>query len=363
VRVLFFGTYDLARHPRALVLAEGLAAHGDDVTECNVPLGLDTSWRVRILQKPWLLPVLGARMGASWTRLWRMARRLGPTDAVVIGYMGHFDVHLARRLWRKTPVVLDHLVFAADTARDRGVSSSRVNGVLERLDASALRAADVICVDTEEHGALVPSWAQDRVVVVPVGAPTRWFHRPSRREAGPLEVVFFGLFTPVQGAPTIGQAIGLLADRPIRFTLVGSGQQLEETRAAAAANGNVTWRAWVDAEELPKLVAANDVCLGIFGTSAKAGRAVPNKVYQGAAAGTAVVTSDTPPQRRALGDAAVLVPAGDPEALAEALAELAADEERLWALREAAYALAEAAFRPEKVTEPLRERLLSVVGS
>ena len=52
---------------------------------------------------------------------------------------------------------------------------------------------------------------------------------------------------------------------------------------------------------------------------------VPNKVFQGAAAGCAVVTSDTAPQRRVLGDAAVLVPPGDPAALAEALRSLAAD--------------------------------------
>jgi glycosyltransferase involved in cell wall biosynthesis len=42
-------------------------------------------------------------------------------------------------------------------------------------------------------------------------------------------------------------------------------------------------------------------------------------VFQGAAAGCAIVTSDIPPQRRALGDAALLVPPGDPAALAAAL--------------------------------------------
>ena len=73
------------------------------------------------------------------------------------------------------------------------------------------------------------------------------------------------------------------------------------------------------AANLPALVAGHDVCLGIFGTGDKALRVVPNKVFQGAAAGCAIVTSDTAPQRRALGDAAVLVPPGDPEALAAAL--------------------------------------------
>jgi glycosyltransferase involved in cell wall biosynthesis len=346
-----------------LVLAEGMAAHGDEVSEINAPLGLGTSWRVRILKQPWLLPVLGARMLSTWTRLWRRARRARSPDAVVVGYMGHFDVHLARRLWPDVLVVLDHLIFAADTAHDRGVSSSRVNRLLTRLDESALRAADVICVDTEEHGAVVPAWAQERVVVVPVGASTRWYHRPSPRPGRPLDVIFFGLYSPVQGAPVIGKAISLLAGRAIRFTMVGTGQDFEETRSAAEPSTSVTWRDWVDAEELPALVAAHDVCLGIFGTSAKAGRAVPNKVYQGAAAGTAVVTSDTPPQRRALGDAAVFVPAGDAAALAEALAALAEDGGRLKRLREAAYGRAEEAFRPEVIIAPLRARLQSEAGS
>ena len=42
MRILFFGTYDVKSHPRVGVLAEGLRAHGHEVTECNAPLGLDT---------------------------------------------------------------------------------------------------------------------------------------------------------------------------------------------------------------------------------------------------------------------------------------------------------------------------------
>ena len=75
------------------------------------------------------------------------------------------------------------------------------------------------------------------------------------------------------------------------------------------------------------------MCLGIFGTGDKAQRVVPNKVFQGAAAGCAIVTSDTAPQRRALGEAAVLVPPGDPGELAGALRQLAADRAALARLR------------------------------
>ena len=89
---------------------------------------------------------------------------------------------------------------------------------------------------------------------------------------------------------------------------------------------------------------------------------MPNKVFQGAAAGCALVTSDTAPQRRALGDAAVLVPPGDEHALAEALRSLVADRARLQALRAAAWTLACEHFLPEAVVQPLVSRIASSHG-
>ena len=86
-------------------------------------------------------------------------------------------------------------------------------------------------------------------------------------------------------------------------------------------------------------------------------RVVPNKVFQGAAAGTAIVTSDTPPQRQELGGAAVYVPAGNSPALAAALRELADDRERLSALRSAAFKRANERFHPAAVIEALDARL------
>ncbi|WP_052436206.1 glycosyltransferase [Georgenia sp. SUBG003] len=65
------------------------------------------------------------------------------------------------------------------------------------------------------------------------------------------------------------------------------------------------------------------------------------------------MTSDTEPQRRLLGEAAVLVPPGDAERLADVLADLAARPRRVVELRRAAATHASAAFTPAAVTEPL----------
>ena len=364
MRTIIFGTYDTAMHPRIATIAEGLAARGFDVTECNIPLGLSTADRVDMLAKPWKAGGLVARLAGRWLGLAARARRLGRPDAVVVGYLGHFDVHLARLLYRRgrVPIVLDHLISAAGTAKDRRIGGSGLKQrLLTLIDAAALRAADIVVVDTEEHLEIVPEKYRPKAVVVHVGAPTPW-HAAARElstdAGGPLKVVFYGLYTPLQGTPVIGEALGRIAGAPVEVTMIGRGQDEADTKRAAAANRAVRWLDWVPAAELPALVAAHDVCLGIFGTGDKALRVVPNKVFQGAAAGCAVITSDTAPQRRVLGDAAVLVPPGDPAALADALLRLADDREALLKLRHAARQLAAERFTPEQVVGPLTDRLL-----
>src|SRR5262249_23524155 len=202
----FFGTYDARKYPRVRVLQEGFEALGDEVLECNAPLGLDTAMRVRIVRHPWLAPVLLLRLARAWARLWWRSRHVPMIDLVVVGYMGHFDVHLARRLFPGVPIALDHLVSGSDTARDRGVGGRFAPRVLDRIDRAALRAADHPCVDTVEHLSLVDGEAHRRALVVPVGAPDEWFHEPRGDSDDGLSVVFFGSYTPLQGAPVIGEA-------------------------------------------------------------------------------------------------------------------------------------------------------------
>ena len=369
MRTIVFGTYDTATHPRIATIAEGLAAHGFDVAECNIPLGLSTAERVDMLAKPWKAAGLAVRLGNRWLGLAMRARKLGRPDAVVVGYLGHFDVHLARLLYRrgKVPIVLDHLISAAGTAKDRRVAGGGLKTrLLTLIDSAALRAADIVVVDTEEHLETVPEKYRAKAVVVHVGAPEPWFESARHQAAAehsadpgaPLKVVFYGLYTPLQGTPVIGEALGRIAGAPVEVTMIGRGQDEAETKRLAAANKSVRWLDWVPAAELPAVVAAHDVCLGIFGTGDKALRVVPNKVFQGAAAGCAVVTSDTAPQRRVLGDAAVLVPPGDPAALADALLGLAGDREALLKLRHAARQLATERFTPEQVVGPLTDWLL-----
>ncbi|MFT4157034.1 MAG: glycosyltransferase [Microbacterium sp.] len=354
--IIAFGTYDKERHPRVGILIDGLRAHGHEVIELNRPLGLSTAERVRMLKQPWRLPVLGIRLLSRWCALaadaLRIARSGQHADAVLVGYMGHFDVFLARVLFRRSKIVLDHLIFAGDTAVDRGSGGMKAR-LLDALDRRAIGAADIVAVDTDEHLAMLPE--PSKGVMVPVGARAEWFDAPAATasERG-VSAVFFGLYTPLQGAAVIAAGIAAALDRgaPLRATMIGTGQDWERARTALGEHEAVEWLEWVPAQDLPGVVASHDISFGVFGTSGKAMRVVPNKVYESAASGCAIITSDTAPQRSALGDAALLLPAGDHEAIADALVELCANPDQLGALRAAARARAEA-FRAERVVEPL----------
>ncbi len=368
MRVLGFGTYDTSRHPRIGIVLTGLRERGIEVVEVNAPLDLDTAARVAMVAQAWRAYQLPLRLVRCWSRLIRAARRQhGRFDAVIVGYLGQFDVLLARALFPRRLIVLDQLVFGADTAADRGLG--RPGGLRHRLlgwlDRAAVTAADIVLVDTAEDRDLITVRHRDKAVVVAVGADHDWLRAGGRRSdpppGAPLRVVFFGLFTPLQGVDTIARALAELTDRvDIAVTMIGAGQLLDRATELAAANPQVEWRDWVPASELPAVVAGFDVCLGIFGTGPKAARVVPNKVFQGAAAGCAIVTADTPPQRRALGDGtALFVPAGNPTALAGALRQLADDRPLSARIGAAAHAHAAATFSPATVVEPLYQRLIA----
>ena len=163
----------------------------------------------------------------------------------------------------------------------------------------------------------------ERLAVCFVGAEERLF-RPGRQPAQAFHALFVGKLIPLHGLETILAAARLAPDVP--FRIVGSGQ-LDALMAGRPPN--VEWVEWVEYEQLPEEIQSAGCALGVFGTSPKTGRVIPNKAFQALACGTPLVTADTPAARELLsdGDSALLVPAGDPEALASAVRRLAADTE------------------------------------
>jgi glycosyltransferase involved in cell wall biosynthesis len=111
-----------------------------------------------------------------------------------------------------------------------------------------------------------------------------------------------------------------------RCELVGRGMGSEAARDRARSLGlaRVEFPGRLDYADLPQALAQAHVVLGAFGAGAKAGRVIPHKVYQGLAAGRAVVTGDGEGVREVFVPDQHLcaVPRGDAVALADALERL-----------------------------------------
>ena len=333
MKVLYFGTYE-RDYPRNAQVISSLRAAGVEVVERHVGV-----WEGR--RQKWSLgPGAALRLAAAEVRL--LARPPDGFDAVVVGYPGHFDLPAAKRAARGRPVVFNPLVSLSETlVEDRGrfAEGSLAARVLRRIDRGALRRAELVVADTAESartlaelGGLPP----EGVAVCFVGAEERLFG-PGWRRPERFGALFVGKLIPLHGLETILAAARLAPELP--FTIVGSGQ-LDAVLEAPPAN--VEHIEWVDYEELPARLHRAGCALGIFGTTAKAQRVIPNKAFQALACGTPLVTADTPAARELLRDdeSALLVPPGDPHALAAALRRLAADPElaeRIGAGGQAAY--------------------------
>jgi glycosyltransferase involved in cell wall biosynthesis len=338
-----------------VVLDRALRSAGVEVQEVHAPAWPgSTTEKAAFARRP-LSPGTVLAVGRAWLALARAYRRAAPHDLVLVGYFGHLDVHLARLLAGRERVVLDMYLSVHDTVVNdrRLVPPGSLRARLARLvDRRAVAASRLALLDTPEHVDYVADEVgvpRERLADVPIGAEPD--ARPYRAaEPGErLQVLFFGSFVPLQGTPVIADAIRLLRDAPVDFTIAGRGADRPAYQAALGDAPAVRDLDWIEPERLYAAIADHDVVLGIFGTSGKAARVVPNKAYQAAAVGRALVTADTQAARSAFADAAVYVPPGDAPALAEALRALAGDPARVRALGEAARTTFERRYTPEAI--------------
>lgn len=358
---MWLGTYE-SDYPRTRVLHEGLRELGVPVTEMHRAV-----WERR-RHKVGMGPSQGALTGlrhlGAWAALGAGLRRRPPAGAVVAGYLAQPDAPFAwlaaRRM--RAPLVVDMMISLWDTlAGDRGRAGAVAARGLRAIDRLAIRAADLVLADTQANARFMIEQLgvrPDRVAVVFVGAePGRFPLSPV--PAGPVRAVFYGKLSPMHGLDTILAAARRPGAPPVR--LIGDGQLgpwLDEEIARNPPPG-VERVSWVPYEGLGAEIAGSAISLGVFGTSDKAARVIPNKVWQAMAAGRAIVTADGPAIREALthNHDALLVPPGDPVALGDALTRLAADRSLCERLGREAHATFLRRGAPRAVAESLLDAL------
>ena len=324
-RVCFFGAYDPG-YPRNRILRQGLARCGYQVLEARA------SEHRAFRRYPALLTAF--------------ARAARTAEVLLVPEFRHKDMSLARLLAGHRTLVFDPLVSRHDTLvhdwglHAEGSAQARWN---RAIDAWALSSADLVLCDTWADGELFERLGtpRSRLRRVLVGAEDRFFAVGPVPSQGPVRILYVGGFLPLHGMLTVIEALARLerqADRlpEHRVTLVGTGIEFESARQRARSHGldRVEFLGPRAYGESHRFLAEAHIVLGAFGTSEKAGRVIPHKVYQGLAAGRHVLTGDGPGIREVFepGIHLTLVPRGDPESLALALADAIRSPERCAAL-------------------------------
>jgi len=332
LRVVLFGTCDMGK-PRSRIMVAAAREVGIEVVPCRVALweGIEDKSRLKGWRRKLMLVL---RASVAWPVLMVRYLAIGRHDAVWVGYPGPWDVlavwPLARL--RRRPIVWDLFISLYDTVvRDRALVSpgslrARFLSVSERW---AARAADRVVLDTATHGRVLAellSIPEHKLANVFVGAEQRWFFPlPRKVPEEPIRVLFYGQCIPLHGMRTIVEAAATLGPE-FAFHLIGDGQEGASIRRHIAERQIAIWRwdDWVPYERLREAMAEADLVLGIFGTSAKAASVIPNKVFQAILCDKPIITRDSPAIRELVGETRegiVLVPAGDPGALAAALVQ------------------------------------------
>jgi len=335
MQVVYWGTYDTGK-PRTRILIRGLRENNLHVIECHADVwgGIEdksqvSSWLKRFhLLFRWL---------SSYPLLVLRYLRLPKHDVVIIGYMGQLDVLV---MWpfaklRGVPIIWDAFLSLYSTVvEDRKLIGPK--HVLAKLlfvwEYLSCRAADLVVLDTQAHANYFKQRfkiPETRIGVVFVGVETDAFPlRPQsvemRKPNQALSVLFYGQFIPLQGIETIIRAAQRTEDQPIQWMIIGSGQESSKIRDIINRHplSRLQWIPWVPYEELVRWIHRSDICLGIFGDSDKAGRVIPNKVFQILSTGTPLITRDSAAIRELLGTempGVFLIPPRDSDALLEAL--------------------------------------------
>ncbi len=331
MRILIIGRYDTS-YSRNAILMRGLQLQNIQFDECRVQPG-----------RAWSLSRL----------VWQFLQHRAPYDVILVLFPGQEVVPWLRFCTRK-PILFD-----AFTSHYEGYIQDRkiapvvsVRSLWYRfIDWLSCRLADRVLVDTNAHAKYfsdtyrVPASKMETIYLGSMLSEREWPPiQPTERI-----IHFHGSNIPLQGIGVIFDAIRLLKSSGLQFQMVGP------FAIPADLSGVVTHYPRVAFKELAQLMERSRVCLGIFGSTLKAQRVIPNKVYEAIACRRPVITGDTPAMRELFNEDSIrFVPLGSARALASAIEQLVSDTVRANEQATAAYARLLDRATPDIVGKQLR---------
>ena len=225
--------------------------------------------------------------------------------------------------------------------------------------SAALRAAMLECY----------GWPGEKVRLLPTFVPERPAVTPALSRTA--RIAYVGRVDPLKGIDVLLEAYGIMdrrmGDGVPRLVIAGGAAKeyvvrLKERAAALGIRSSIEFRGDLKASEVLDLLGGSMVSV----VPSICVENLPNSLLESLACGTPVVASDTPSIAEVLdgSDAGILVPAGDPVGLADALERVAtADPDARQTMQSAAEALAREVYSPGRHLARLSSLLEEAAGS
>jgi glycosyltransferase involved in cell wall biosynthesis len=269
-------------------------------------------------------------------------RDRGPSTVIYTRDLLVADLALRLRRLHGLPVVYEaHAVasvFAAERASMYETESPPTRGKRERLDARerrvARRASGIVTITealrqalAARHGEIAPSAVVPDGCRLPSSPPTEPASHPP-----PVRVVYIGQLYPWKGVDVLVEAMRELDD--VELVIVGGLppepdlDRLERLASDRGLGSRVRFRGFVPPPELASERTSADLfAVPLLDSTTARLFTSPLKLFEAMASRRPLVASDLPSIREVLGDGvnALLVPPGDPVALATAIRRLADD--------------------------------------
>ena len=332
--ICFFGTYE-STFPRTITLKEACRQLKMKVIECNIPFWELQRDKLEFFSLKSMIKII-LQLIYIYIRLTIRYMKLEDHDVVVVGYNGYFDMPLAKllaKMRRKSLIFTPVFPLFETSVEDRKYINKKSikSKAIHLVDETSCRLADLIIIETDSYMNYYCEEfkiAKEKYFKIPLGADeTNYFPRnreTQRKDSNHLQILFYGKFIPLQGIPYIIEAAKLLEkDKEIEFEIIGSGQLSEDIKNLSKRLNinNISFVDWVNYRDLPDHIQNADICLGIFGTTHKAQRGIPIKVYESLAMKKPVITGNSPAAREVFAhkENSILCEMGNPKALAESI--------------------------------------------
>ncbi len=331
VRIAFLGLgHYSGASPIAFHLASALAEQHElrafiDREAANLDTWQRSSLDIDV-RRVYETPLQALTSVATRRRVHRLAAEINEfaPDVAVVPFFHLWIPFLIRHLRCPT------LVFVHDPVPHPGL----VGKVMHMLERRAVTAAGHVVIHTSDFKqTLCDAYGvtPEKVSIVPIGPLSGYLETPivhgDQSLDGPPFVLFFGRMEPYKGLDVLLDAVPLVRGRvpDACFYLSGGGEASALMSRARLTPGVRVDNRWIDEDEIPGLFARAALLVLPYTTATQSG-----VIPVAATFALPVVATETGglPEQLADGRCGVLVPVGDPVALATAVADLLEDPER-----------------------------------